>query len=318
MSSKDTKKILIAVLRYSMLLAILAFGGWYVMNNYDRFVGRIHLTAFNLSALVFLCVLTILLETLRLRLQVKKLGHVMSVPTAWHVFTVMQAVNHLVVKAGTFSAGYYLSKRFKISFHAYCAFVMTYVVIMVLSSGLIGLLALLLSSIFGAGLNTALLLFFSAVIAMCVGFIALASIKMPLPKLPGILVTLLDAWREIYSDYRMIASLLGVEMLYFAVCSLRFYLSVRMLSVDVSYLDAVTVVTVGNFLRVASIIPGGLGIAELASGWTSAILGGDAGISGLAAGFDRLIYVIFIMLFGGVGFLTLSGRSEFHRPEEGI
>ena len=90
--------------------------------------------------------------------------------------------------------------------------------------------------------------------------------------------------------------------------------AVAMFSGKITLLESVVVLAVGNFLRVVSIVPGGLGVAEIASGWTAGILGTDAGISGLSAGLDRLFYVGIVMLFGGIGFLTLSGRSEFHKP----
>ena len=92
--------------------------------------------------------------------------------------------------------------------------------------------------------------------------------------------------------------------------------AVSMFSGDVRFLDSVVVVTVGNFLRLASIVPGGIGVAEVASGWTAGLLGKDAGLSGLSAGLDRVVYVVLIMIFGAIGFFTLSGRSEFHKPSE--
>ncbi len=311
------KRYLTALARYGILCAILAFGTWYVIHNYDRFVSEINISAVNLSLLVFLGLLTLLWESLRLKIQMKKLGADLSVPAAWHIFTVMQAVNHLVIKAGTFSAGYYISRRYRISFHAYCAFVMTYVVVMVMSSGIVGLCASMIAIVSGAETPAVIPLLFVAIVAACAGFIVLARLPVPIPGKPLILYKLISAWREIYTDYKMILTLLLVESLYFMTCSLRFYLAISMLSVDIGFLDAVVIVSVGNFLRIATFIPGGLGVAEVASGWTAALIGGDAGLSGLAAGFDRLIYVVLLMLFGGIAFLTLSGRKEFHRPAEG-
>ena len=310
------KKGLIIAARYLTLTTILLFGVWYVSVNYEKFATGARFTAGNISLLAGLCMLTLLFESVRMKFQVRKLGHRISLLDAWHIFTVLQATNHIVLKAGTFSAGYYMSKKYRISFHAYCAFVITYVVIMVLASGVFGLCVSIVYILLGTGTSLLLPLFFVAIIVTCAAVISLATVNIPVRRLPHFMQRVIKAWREIYSDYNLILTMVVIEMFYFLTCSLRFLVAVSMFSVDMSFLDAVVVVTVGNFLRIASIVPGGLGIAEVASGWTAAVVGNDAGIAGLSAGLDRLIYVVLLMVFGGVGFLTLSGRSEFHKPKE--
>ena len=310
------RKTIISISRYIVLAAILVFGVWYVTVNYERFATGARFTAGNISLLLALNLLTILFESIRLRLQVKKLGYTLGIVDSWHIMTVLQAANHVVLKAGTFSAGYYMSKRYRISFNSYCAFVITYVVIMVLGSGAFGFVVSLGYMAAGTGVDIMLPVFFLFIIACCTAVISLASLRVNLDRLPRIINRFITAWKEIYSDYNLIISMIGVEILYALSCALRFMVAVRMFSIHMDFLSCVVVVTIGNFLRVASIVPGGLGIAEIGSGWTAAIMGGDAGVSGLSAGLDRLAYVILVMVFGGVGFLTLSGRSEFHKPPE--
>lgn len=310
------KKAVSYVVRYSVLFGVLAFGAWYVYSHYERFASEAHFTVFNVSLLVALNVATMLMESVRLKFQVRKLGYSMRLPEAWHILTILQAANHFVLKLGTFSAGYYMSKKFRISFHAYCAFIITYVVFMVLGSGVFGLLTVAGYMLAGIHVDLILPLFFIAIIGACGLVFAFASINIPVGRFPHIVQKVVKAWREIYTDYRLMVVMVIIETFYFMTCALRFLVAVSMFSVKMSFLDAVVVVTIGNFLRVASIVPGGLGIAEVASGWTAAALGGDAGISGLSAGLDRLVYVGLVMVFGGIGFLTLSGRSEFHKPTE--
>ena len=310
------KNGLITALRYFMLAAILIFGGWYLSKNYDRFASGAHFTWMNISLLIVLNLLTVLCESIRLKLQVKKLKYKLGLLHSWHLLTVIQAANHIILKAGTFSAGFYMSKKYGVVLHAYLAFVVTYVVIMILASGIFGLFVVLGFMVSGFEINPLLLVFFGFIILFSTGFIGIASVNIPLGRFPKIIKRFIASWKEIYSDYHLVLILIFVEMFYFLFCSLRFMTAAFMFSGNVNFLQSVVVVTVGNFLRVASIMPGGLGIAEVASGWTAALLGGDAGLSGLAAGLDRLVYVGFIMIFGGIGFLTLSGKSEFHRPPE--
>ncbi|MCD6308717.1 MAG: flippase-like domain-containing protein, partial [Candidatus Latescibacteria bacterium] len=292
------KKILINAARYVVLLLILAFGGWYVGKNYDRFAADAHFTVWNVSLIIILNLATILVEASRLRIMIRKLGHRMNLASALRFITITQALNHVVLKAGTFSVGYYMSKKFDFSFHSYVAFVVPYVVVMTLASGVAGLVVTLSYLLAGCAVDMLLPTFFLAVIISCTGFVAIARFSYTPRFMPRILRTVISCWNEIYSDYRLILSLIAVEIVYFTLCSIRFMVAVTMFSANVSILSSVVVLTVGNFLRVAALVPGGLGIAEVASGWTAALLGDDPGISALSAGLDRLVYVAFVMVFG--------------------
>jgi len=310
------KKKLIAVLRYAFLFSILGFGGWYIAARYDRFAGRAHFTSLNISLLFLLNIGTLLCESTRLRIQVKKIGHDLGQTGAWHMFTLMQAVNHVILKAGTFSGGYYLSRRFKISFNSYIAFLVSYVTVMVFSSGVLGLLVSGLFFILGYSVNALIPLFFAFIIFSTTLLILSARIPLPFNRLPRVMANFFHSLRFIYSDYRMLSLLVVVELFYYLLSAFRFMVALSMFSAHTSLLGGVVVVTIGNFLRVATIIPGGMGIAEVASGWVAGILGNDAGISGLSAGLDRLMYVLIVMIAGGIAFLTLSNRKEFHTPPE--
>ncbi|MFA6471428.1 MAG: lysylphosphatidylglycerol synthase domain-containing protein [Candidatus Latescibacterota bacterium] len=310
------KNKLIAVFPYTLLLSIFGFGGWYIYANYDRFASQAHFTWLNVSLLFLLNICTLLCESTRLRIQVKKIGHDLGQSGAWHMFTLMQAVNHMILKAGTFSGGYYLSKRFNISFNSYIAFLISYIVVMVFSSGALGLLVSIIYIFFGYSVDPMIPLFFILVIVITAVLILFTRINLPCKKLPKFIENFFSSLKFIYSDYRMLSLLVIVELFYYLFSALRFMVTVSMFSSHAGLLGSIVVVTVGNFLRVATIIPGGMGIAEVASGWTAGILGNDAGISGLSAGLDRLMYFVIVMIAGGIGFLTLSNRKEFKKPPE--
>jgi uncharacterized membrane protein YbhN (UPF0104 family) len=310
------EKKLVAVLRYVFLFSILGFGGWYIASHYDRFAGRAHFTFLNVSLLLLLNIGTLFCESTRLRIQIKKIGHDLGYTGAWHMFTLMQAVNHIVLKAGTFSGGYYLSRRFKISFNSYIAFLVSYITVMVFSSGILGLLVSGLYSVLGYSVNVKIPLFFSLIIISTAILILSARIPLPFKRLPKVIANFFRSLNFIYSDYRMLSLLVTVELFYYLFTAFRFMVALSMFSAHTGLLGGIVVVTIGNFLRVATIIPGGIGIAEVASGWTAGILGNDAIISGLSAGLDRLMYVLLVMIAGGIGFLTLSNRREFHTPPE--
>jgi uncharacterized membrane protein YbhN (UPF0104 family) len=310
------KKNLITVSRYFFLIAIFGFGGWYIVSHYDHFAGRAHFTWLNISLLFLLNICTLICESTRLRIQIKKIGHDLGQSGAWHMFTLMQAVNHMILKAGTFSGGYYLSKRFGISFHAYVTFLISYIVVMVFSSGLLGLLVSGLFIALGYTVNILIPFFFIIIIISTTLLIFSTRFKLPLKKLPKFIDLFLNSLKFIYSDYRMLSLLITVELFYYLFSALRFMVTISMFSSHTTLLGSIVVVTIGNFLRVATIIPGGMGIAEVASGWTAGILGSDAGISGLSAGLDRLMYVLIVMIAGGIGFLTLTNRKEFKKHFE--
>ena len=308
------KKNLLNAARYLILFTILGFGGWYFHSNYDRIAAQASFTKGNIALLIALNIATIFVETIRLRLTVKKVGYDPGQLVSAYLFGLMQAVNHVIVKAGTFSTGYYLSRRGHISFHSYLAFVVTYIVFFVLGSGLLGLVVSMGYTFTGFQVSYLIYAFFLAITFLSLLFMALANVRLPLHRFPRFLSQILGGVRFIYSDVKLIASLALVEMVYYTLCSLRFMVAITMFSGSISFLDSVVVTTVGNFIRIASFVPGGLGVGEVVSGWTAGLLGNEAGLSGIALGLDRLIYVVCIAMLAGVGFFSLSGRSEFHPP----
>jgi uncharacterized membrane protein YbhN (UPF0104 family) len=305
------KKNIINVIRYLLLISILVFGGWYIREHFDRIAGKASFSVVNVVTLFLLNLATIFFESTRLRLQVRKLGKDLGPLLSWHMLALMQAVNHVVLKAGTFSGGWYLARRYGISFTSYVSFLVTYVFVMVLASGVLGMLLTSVFFLMGEKIHLFIPLFFGGVILLSTGIIAGARIRFPVHFLPKTIAHFFESLRYIYSDHRLLLILVGVESLYYLTSALRFMTALSMFSGKASLLDGVVVVTVGNFLRIASIIPGGLGIAELASGWTAGLMGGDAGLAGLSAGLDRLMYVFCIMLFGGIGFMAISGGKDF-------
>ena len=309
------RKHFITITRYALLIAILAFGGWYIQSHYDSIAGEADFSFTNVSTLIALNLGTIFIESTRVRLQVRKLGRDLGAVMSWHLLALMQAVNHIVLKAGTFSGGWFLSRRYGISFTSYVAFLVTYVFVMALASGVLGVLLTIVFFCLGVKIQLFIPIFFLGVLFLSTGVLAGARLHIPVQFLPRALARFFESIRYIYSDYRLLFALVGIEMLYYLITALRFMVALKMFSGEASLLESAVVVTAGNFLRVASIMPGGLGIAELASGWIAGLIGGDAGLAGLSAGLDRLAYVLLVMISGGVGFLAISGGREFFRRE---
>ncbi len=306
------KKTVIAVLRYVILAAILLFGVWYVWTNYERFASQARFTVWNVALLVLLNLATIWVEGFRLTLMVRKLARPISPLAGVRYLSITQALNHILLKAGTFSVGYYLSKKYRFPFHSFVAFVVPYVVVMTLFAALTGLFVSVVFLLTGQNAEVLIPLFFLVIITGCAGFILIARFSYVPHFLPAIVRKVIGCWNEIYSDYRLLMTLGAVEIAYFSLCSVRFIVAASMFSTDVSLLGAVVVLTVGNFLRIAAIVPGGIGVAEVASGWTAAFFGTDPGVGVLAAGIDRIVYVAFIMLIGAFSFFTLGDRLELH------
>ena len=310
------KKPIVTILRYTVLASILIFGFWYFTSHFDTYARRANFTPGRIFLLIMLNLCTIACESVRLRMMIRKLGKDIGPILSWHMITLFQAVNHIVLKAGTFSGGYYLSRRYNISFNSYIAFVVTYVVVIVLASGILGFFLSMAYLLAGVRTGPLIPLFFLAVILGSAGMIAAARIRLPLRRLPKPAAHFLESIRTIYSDTGMLALFLGIECLYHLTTALRFMTAVSLFSGHSGLLDSIIVVSVGNFLRIATIVPGGIGIAEVASAWTSGLLGDDAGLAGLSAGLDRLVYILLVMAFGGIGFLSITNRREFHRPSE--
>lgn len=308
---------LVPILRYMIPAAIIAFGVWYISTHYDLSALQASFTPKGLTILAALNLFTILCESIRLRLMIRKLGAAdTGLVEAWNLMTLFQAINLVILKAGTLSGGYYLSKRRGIAFTSYLAFVVTYVVVIVLASGVLGLTISGVYALTGLNVNPMVPLFFLGAAVVSSGTILAARFRLPVGRLPESLRRFFESIRIIYSDTGLLLLMTGLECLFHLAAALRFMTAVGMLSGHVGLLESALVMTVGNFLKIATVVPGGLGIAEVASAWVAGFLGGDAGISGLSAAMDRIVYVVLVFVFGGIGFLSLSNRGDFHAPAE--
>ncbi|MCE5249255.1 flippase-like domain-containing protein [bacterium] len=316
MNTAHWKKFSVMALRYLLLAGILFFAIHYTVKNYDRFASHARFTALNISLLLGLNVLTLVVESVRFRLMIRKVGYDLGAVRSFFMFGLSQAINHIVPKAGTFSTGYYLSRKYGVRLHSYITFILTYIVFFILASGILGIITYLIFYLLGYTHDKMIPVFFALLIIFCAVFIGAANITLNLKRFPRIIALFLHSLREIFSDHRLVATLVTVEIVYYLLCSLRFMIALSMFSGSVNLLESVVILTVGNFFRIVTFMPGGLGIAEIASAWTAGMLGKEVGLSGLSAGLDRLVYFILIMIVGSIGFLSLSGRSEFHKPPE--
>jgi uncharacterized membrane protein YbhN (UPF0104 family) len=305
------KSRIVTALRYIVFVAVILAGFWYLSSHFSSYARRASFTPGKIALLVLLNLCTIACESVRLRIMIRKLGRDIGAVASWNMMTLMQSLNHVVLKAGTMSGGFYISKRYGISFTSYVAFVVTYVVVMVMGSGILGLSVSAFSFATNAAPSPVIPLFFTGVILVSAGMIVAARIRLSIPWLPRFAAKFLESVNSIYSDTGLLSVLLAVECVYHVTTALRFMTAVALFSGHVGFLESVVVITVGNFLRIATIVPGGLGIAEAASAWTAGIVGGDSGISAMAAGFDRVVYVFLVMVFGGIAFFTFTGKDGF-------
>ncbi len=169
--------------------------------------------------------------------------------------TLVQALNLVVLKAGTLSGGYYLSKRHGIAFSSYLAFVVTYVVVIVLASGVLGLIISGIYALAGMRVNPLVPLLFLGAAAVSAGTILATRFRLPVDRFPDTLRRFFESIRVIYSDTGLLVLMTGLECLFHLAAALRFMTAVGMLSGHIGVLDSMLVMTVGNFLKIATVVP---------------------------------------------------------------
>ncbi len=306
-----------AWLRYVMLATVLVFAAVYIIKEYQTVAAAATITVAGIILLVILNILTIGFESLRFNIQMARLGQPIRIGTSWHLFTVMQAVNHLIPKAGTISGGYYIARRYGVSFHDYIVMLIPYIFIQLMAAGVLGLLVAGWSMLSGHTVPWMVAVMFAVLVAVSLLFFITVWSGIPRHWMPSFLRRSAASLKDIYSDRRFVARMVSVDLGYFLMSTFRFLVAMTLFSRTMYLLDGMVVLAAGNFLRVITIVPGGLGIAEVASAWVAGLMGANAFIAGVAAGLDRVVYLVLVVVFGGIGFFTLSGRSEFHRPPPG-
>ena len=288
---------------FTLLVALV--GGYYLYVNRSELALLTDVAYLPLFLLVFLAVAKVFIEGVRLQWFTDLFGLKLSF-TEWFGLTNVTTLANLVApfSGGVGLKGMYLKRKHAFPYTKFLSTLGARYLIFFFSTGVFGLVSLLLLGLFHLPL---VLLFLGLIIAM----IILLYVRLPARLFR---FKFLGKVEEIYAGWRLISSrgfltkLFCLEIVSFLVGAATFYFAFLTFYSSISYLQTFLVFTTSGVLDFISLTPAGLGVKEALVVWVSSELGYTLNVALHAAALARLVSFLRSFILGSVYTYVLSKK----------
>lgn len=216
--------------------------------------------------------------------------------------------NLLPFAGGMVAKGIYLKQRFGLSYTRFLSATMALFVIMVASSGAVGLATLAyVHQIVGMEIPPLLVAGFLAML------LSLAILWVPPSLLPSGRWTVqfeqfLNGWHFMRRQPRLLLQLLLLQLGLMLVLAGRYWAAFHLMSQPTTFTDCLLFAAGTTLTQLVTITPDGLGIREAIVGGTATLLGFDLGASVVAVTIDRLVSTAMTIALGSLALYYLARR----------
>jgi uncharacterized membrane protein YbhN (UPF0104 family) len=314
----NKKRLRAGIVTLISLLAVLAFA-YYLYANADRYVGLLDLSATGVAALLVLAMAVPLLSGTQNTLLYRALGAKdFSQRDGILISAASTLANQLPLPGGIVSKGVYLKRMHGLSYATFLSSTLALFFCFLSLQGLVGLASLIYIASLKDTAPFPVLWTGFALMTACPLLLWLPVDRLRLrPTLQAHLRSALDGWLIVGHKPVMLLQILGIQLIIVLLLALRYWLAFGMLSQDVSVAQVLVMSSASILTQLVSLAPGGLGVREAIVGAVSWALGFDAVVSLAAAGLDRLVSTLAIILMGGVGTMILGREMAESRVQPG-
>lgn len=313
-SARDLKKVGIRALETGLGLAIVIGVAVYIWRQRAQFAALLDLSVWHVTVLAA-CVLAAWLcnagqSFLMYRAEGKAVGF-------WENLMLAGATtfgNYLPLRAGTLVRARYMKEVHGLSYSRTGSIFGIRIVLMVLSTGLLGLGATLGLWASEGILSWQLLLAFFGLVAA-----AVIVTTFPLPRFASHGGKLQRAWADFRVGFSMIRTradvslqVLGLMLLQYLALAVRLHVALLAVGVHPSPLTLVVLATLLSLSSFIAIVPGALGVREALMGYVSFITGTQFSVGLFAATIDRGVMLLVTATLGLAGFLYAWQRTRSH------
>lgn len=299
------------IISWILLLALLAIIYSLHPDIFKEILRIKQITIFNLLVISTLCVGNQFLLGLEIKVLCRSFGVRVDVIESFSLSSVRAIANYLPMGAGVISNAVYLKSQKKLSIADYSSSLTVSFVLMFLITGFIGFVASLYlncsANVVGWDI---ILLFFIVFIAS----LAVMKIKFPMLESDSFLGRFIRNYQKGYAlltrDGHTIRRLVILKLLILLLLIIKLKLLFVSVGYDLSWGSIILIVMSVVAFRIATILPGNIGITESISGFMTAVSGGsfEDGFAGMAV--DRIIQLIWIIVLGIVSILYLSKKIK--------
>ena len=276
----------------SILLSIISLGiiaafVYYLYVNANQYRDLLHVSATGAAMLFVLSLVFPILNGLQNVFLYRSLGAEISYRDGFLLTAASTLANQLPISGGVISKGYYLKRKYNLSYTKFVSSTIALFVCFVAVNGFIGMPILLYWILFEKIVVHPVLLIAYAIMAACllIFWLPLDRIKLP-KKIRNWSHQAIEGWILISRNPVLLFQLVGSQFLLMLLLAIRYWLAFRMLSQNVTVAQTLLFATASILTQLVSIAPGGLGVREALVGGVASALGFDAGVSVVAVGLE--------------------------------
>lgn len=297
----------------SWVLLFILFAGIYYLNpNVFKEILKVKDISFkNFMIISLLCVFNQFLLGLEIRILCQAFDIHIGVIEGFGLSSIRSIANYLPLGAGVISNAIYLKSQKQLSIANYTSSLTFSIVLMFLVAGFIGFVTSVYLKISSnlVGLDLVLLFF-----SVFFGSVMLMAVKFPVLEYKNVFAKFIRDFQKGYAllrkDKRTIQKLIVLKsiILLFLIIKMRIlFLSV---GYDLNWGSIILIVMSVVAFRIATILPGNIGLTESISGFMAAGSGStfEYGFVGMAV--DRIIQTVWICILGVFFLLYFSGKLK--------
>ncbi len=296
-------KRVIIILVWVIVVAALIF---YLVSHAEDIKRLLRLSLYDIALLAVLNIITQFINALKIMFIIRKTGLRLGIKECFSLASVNSVINYLPFKGGAFALAFYFKDKHKLSY-------MNFINIIVASHLIMISTAALFSSVFIVShyFFTGIFLdkFFSIFSFLFIITVAAIFFLKRFRDKPASVITKWDKVKEaiaglniIFADKVLLFQLVLLNFISVVIIGMRFSVCFRMVSFSAPLLLSLLAGGVKILAMALSIIPSGLGIAELFAGGISNMMDSGANIGVYAAFIDRIVSVIVLLAVGTVSF----------------
>lgn len=308
---RNLRLLILLILTLGIVIAFL----YYLYINAEKFLELINISSKGVVSLAIITLISMVVNGLIITLLFRGLDALVSPQDGFLLAAASTLANQLPISGGMISRGYYLKQIHNLSYTKFISASLALFVCFVSVNGLIGILVLLYWWVLKGKITSPYLWFGFIAMAASVLLFWLPLYRMKIPaRLRIWVVQAVDGWMILGKNPITGLKLIALQTTMMILLAVRYWLSFRMLSQDVSIGDVILFSSAAVLTQLISIAPGGLGITESIVGAVASALGFDLGVSVVAVSLDRLIATAVVLIIGGISTFLL-GNKLLARPQ---
>lgn len=312
MKSSRVSSIVISAICVGLIAGFL----YYLFANRDKYLKLLHLSPAPIGCLLALALVFPILNGWINTYLFRSLGADLSQPEGFLLAGASSLANMLPVSGGIVAKGYYLKRKFDLSYTKFISATAALFVCFIAVNGLIGCCILIYWVLTRRAVVSPLLWIGFGLMAACllVFLLPLESLRTP-GRMREWVREALQGWGLIGKNPGLLAKLIGLQTSLSVLLALRYWIAFHLLSQDVSLAQTLLFSSASVLNQLASFAPGGLGITEAIVGGVASALGFELAISVVAVGLDRLVSTFAIIVVGVFSTAAL-GRQLSQLPSD--